>query len=262
MNERFAVLRTSLEPLSDETLNRAFRGIPGLTPFDVNVVVSEASSVVCRGFTAEQAAVLQANLKTEGVEVAVVEQSKLPVTPQGKTIRRVQITHEALMVEDLIKGLVPVAWDKVRFLAAASLKLATLTRQRKEHETMRLGAFHGLGGAILPMPRTQTEVEYSSKVTSDWHLRAEIILADATGRYSIEAEHFNFALLGEGVTKDVAADFCLLVRELVAHAPNAMLSRGAASIVSDPCEFVYYPRKNAFQDEITWMLWRAQQTAT
>jgi hypothetical protein len=111
----------------------------------------------------------------------------------------------------------------------------------------------------VPLPHRETKVEYSAKESMDWFLRAELILAGDAIRYSLEAENFNFNPLGEAVTTELAGNFCLLVRGLAAHAPKARMNRGVKAIVSDACEFVYYPRKNAFLDELVWLLWRAQE---
>jgi hypothetical protein len=259
MNPRYAILQSELEPLDFEKLRRAFRGVPGLTAYDVDILCHEGGGVVGRNFSADQAMALQANLKGEGVPVEIVEESRLPVPPPGKTIHRVQLTPEALLVDDLLKGTLPIPWQQVSLIAAGSVQLRTISRQEKVSDQpfrLRVVQF-----GLFAIPETQPTVEYSRKESADWFLRAQIILQGGTAGYSIEAENFNFAPLGEGVTRDLAGNFCLLVRGLAAHAPQAVLGRGAASILSDPCEFGYYPNKNAFHDEIVWMLWRARQSA-
>jgi len=260
VNPTYAIVHTRLEPLTLEQLRRSFRGVPGLTPHDASTVCSEGCGIVGRNFTAAQAAALQANLRNDGVPVEIVAEARLPVLPPGKTIHRIQITPEAMLIDHLIRGTVPIPWDQVFVIAAGSVQLATLIHEQRIVENPRQG-LRALRPTLFDIPSSGYEVESSSKVVSDWYLRAEILLAGASGRYSIEAENFNFVPLGEGVTRDLAADFCLLVRRLAAQAPKALLSRGAAAIRSDPCEFVYYARKNAFQDDIIWVLWRAQSAA-
>ncbi len=255
MNPLFAVARTTSEPLAAETVSGAFRGVPGLTAYDANTTGGDGHGIVGRGLSAEQAAVLQANLKSAGVATELVEESQLPALPPAKIIRRVEIKPEALFIEDLIKGLIPIGWERVLLIAAGSVQLTKVSRNLIEQEdfTQHIHVAHGI-------PAYQSTSNYVSKETVDWFLRAEILMTDGKLRYSIEAERFNFVPLGEGVTRDLAGNFCLLVRGLAAHAPKALLSRGAASMVSDPPEFIYYPRKGAFYDEITWMLWQTHLT--
>jgi hypothetical protein len=256
MSERFAIVQPRFEPPGTEKLARALRGVPGLTPSDALTVCNEAG-ILCRGMTADQAAALLANLKAEAVAVEIVNEAQLPTLPPPKIIRRIGIQTEALLVDDIIRGMIPVAWEQVRLIAAGSVQLTKITRHERVIEELRHDPFQ----ALIPVPSLELRVEYDSKERGDWFLRAEIVLADRTLRYSIEAERFLFISLGEEATKNLAANFCLLVRGLVAHAPDALLNRGVASIMSDACEFAYYPRKAAFYDEITWMLWKAQSHA-
>jgi hypothetical protein len=258
MNPRFAIVQTRRQPLEPGKLRHAFLGVPGLAPCDADSVCSEGDGILCHNLSSGQAAMLQANLKAAGAEVEIVDESRLPALPAAKVIRRVKLTPQALLIADLLKGQVPVAWEQVHLLAAGSVQLTTIARKRTESKEVGVNPVHHM----IPLwPVATNKVEYSTRTSADWFLRAEIILAGVTVRYSIEAEDFDFAPLGEGVTGDLAADFCLLVRQLAAHAPHAMLSRGAAAILSDPCEFAYYPRKGSFHDEIIWVLWRARQSA-
>jgi hypothetical protein len=256
VSQRYAVVQNELEPLDLEKLKRAFRGVPGLAPYDAGAVCNESDGILCRGFSAEQATALQANLRAEGVAAEIVDESQLPVLPPPRLIRRVEIKPEALFIDDLVKAPIPVPWERIRLIAAGSVQLTKFTRQETITEEVRFSHGHG----FIPVPRKELKVEYRSKEKEDWYLRAEILLDDQSVCYSIEAERFHFASLGEGVTKDLAGNFCLLIRSLVAHAPKALLSRGAAAIASDPCQFVYYPRKNSFHEEILWMLWKAEGT--
>jgi hypothetical protein len=259
MSHQFAVVQSRLESIDFETLRRAFAGVSGLAPFDAEAVCAEADGILCRGLTAEQALTLQAHLKEEGVEVERVDESLLPVLPMPRMIRRVQITPEALLVEDLVKGFSPFAWDRVRLLAAGSVRLTTFQRTRSEHDATAAGQLGRYPGLAFPVRVYRTKVVYVTRESTDWHLRAEILVEGGPGRCSIEAEHFFFSPPGEGAPRDLSGSFCRLVRELAAHAPNALHNRGVAAIASDPCEFVYYPRKGSFLDEITWMLWKARQ---
>jgi hypothetical protein len=259
MNPRFAIVQTSDEPLELEKLRRAFLGVPGLAPHDAETFCSEGDGILCRNLSADQAAALQANLKAEGVEVATVEQSRLPVLPPPKAIRRIALTPEAMQVDDLIKGTISVPWRQLRLIAAGSVQLMMETRKRIETREIDPNPLRHLT-PLWPLMSAR-QVQFSSRTSTDWFLRAEILLADGAGRYSIEAENFNYAPLGEGVTRDLAGNFCWLIRGLAAHAPKALLSRGTASILSDPPAFAYYSRKTAFEDDLIWTLWKARPAA-
>ena len=258
MSQRFALVRHNLDPLDVEKLRRAFLGLPGLAPYDADAVCNDGAGILCRGFATDHATTLQAKLKAEGVDAEIIDETTLPALPPPKIIRRVEIKPEALFVEDLVRGMMPVEWARVRLIAAGSIRLTQVTRKYVETEETHPRHIHV---GHLSVQVTEGSSGYVSKEKVDWFLRAEILLADSPVRYSIEAERFNFIPLGEGVTRDLSGNFCLLVRGLVTHAPKAILNQGAAAIAADPPEFMYYPRKSAYYDEITWHLWKAQSAA-
>jgi hypothetical protein len=61
------------------------------------------------------------------------------------------------------------------------------------------------------------------------------------------------------LTHDPAANFTLLVQDLAKYAPHAQLNRGAHHLREGVAEALRYPSKNAFFEEITWLLWRLRQ---
>jgi hypothetical protein len=67
-----------------------------------------------------------------------------------------------------------------------------------------------------------------------------------------------FKCLGERQTRDSGENFRLLVGELAQAAPKAMLNRGAWFLQQSPPRFFEYPSKNAFFEEILWMMHRAR----
>ena len=259
MNPRYAILRTNRKPVEVEVMARAFRGVPGLTPYDAHMVCGAGDGILCRNLSAAQAEVLLTNLGTEAVQVELVEETKLPSLPTGRVIHRGKFTPEALLVDDLLKGQLPLPWEQVQLIAAGSVQTATFARKRTEWEEVHMDHLHIHAGIMIPIPRKVTRFEYNSKESSDWFLRADILLADSTTRYRIEAEHFDFAASCPEASRNLAGDFCLFVRELARYAPKAMLSRGAAAILADPPEFVYFPHKKSYEDELIWTLWRNAQ---
>lgn len=255
MKPRFAVLRKGVEPLTMDRLERAFGKAPGLTPADAGILCKDALGILVRNFEAVQATALQAGLKAEGVEVEVVEESRMPVLPTGKMIRRLECKPEGLTVFDSIGWKASVAWGDVMLIAAGRVKQATFPRTRAEGDEVRTESIH-ISAHGMPV-KVRPEFEYTSRESAEWFLRIEIMLAGGVERYSIEGGNFDFACLGERASKSLAHNFCLLVRELVRFAPHAVLNSGASSIIAGPGEVVAYPRKNVLEDEIVWMLWWA-----
>ncbi len=56
--------------------------------------------------------------------------------------------------------------------------------------------------------------------------------------------------------KGVAANFLLVVQDLLQFAPEAALNLGAQEIRENSTKPFIYPSKTAFYEEIVWMLWQ------
>jgi hypothetical protein len=255
MNPTYAIASRTFEPVAAEVLAGALRGVPGLTPADAPNVCGEGCGFLARHLAPEQAAQFLANLQQANVPAELVTEASVPVLPTRRLIRKTEFTPEALLADDALGRMTPVAWSDVVLLAAGSVREAVFSRTRREWEEVRTDLLHVAHFAVIPIPVNETKFEYDSKETAEWALRTELLLADGATRLSIEAERFSFAGLKELLTQNLAANFCLLVRELAKHAPHATLNHGATLILAEPCEFEYYTSRVAFQNETTWRLW-------
>jgi hypothetical protein len=272
MEKQFAVVTNLLEPISIEVLERAFGATPGMTAADAHIVVNGSrAGVLARYLTSVQAASLRDSLGREGLTVEVVNQSELPVPPPGIAMRWMEFTPEAMATEDQIGRPIRMDWAEVGFLIAGSVR-------EKIHETEEVLVrdpfkVKGTGGELdslslrlfisdvfdVEFEPQGKRIEKREKEIKDWFLRLEIISRDGARHYTVQAEKFNFACLGEDRSNDLAGNFCLLVRKWAERVPWATVGPGIKSIVKEPCEFVYYPRKTGFYDEISWMLWRSKK---
>ena len=255
MNPTYAVARRSFEPVAAEMLAGALRGVPGLTSADAPNVCGDGCGFLARQLTAEQAAPFLANLRQAGVDAELVTEASVPVLPPRRLIRKAEFTPEALLVDDPLGRLTPMAWSDIVLIAAGSVREAVFSRTRHEWQETRTDLILVAHLAVIPIPVKETHVGYDAKESAEWALRAEVLFADGATRFSIEAERFSFSGLKELLTQDLAANFCLLVRELARHVPQATLNEGATRIVAEPCEFAYYSSRAAFQSETTWRLW-------
>jgi hypothetical protein len=248
-----AVMQLSAEAPAMEQLRTAYRSVPGVTAVDADRLCQDVFGVLARNLKAEQAMALQAGLRSQGIETEVVEESALPPLPPGKTLRRLEFTPEAMVVFDPLGRAFPVEWGHVMLIAAGGVQQAAFQRTREERETVRTKFVHG----VIPVKVREIKVDYTSRESAEKVLRGEIILTRGAARYSLEAENFNYAAaLGERVTKEVPQNFCTLMRELVKHAPQAALGRGAAAIMAEPPGFVRYTRIRSLEEEMTWMRWK------
>jgi hypothetical protein len=256
MTVRYALMNQGSETVEHELFSRAFAGVPGLTPIDAGVLGNPDCGMLIRKLTLEQGTALQTNLKAAGVETDVVPETALPALPEGKVIRFLECSPQILNIRDCLQRITAIGRQDLKLLAAGSIRIATFPRERKEVEVTRIEWVHG-GHVVFPIVKHEIRVQRVEREAEQWVLRAEILVPVVNQRFIIEAENFNYRCLGSAMTHDLSTNFCLLIRELARSYSPPLLSRGVTSILGDPPEFAYYPNKDAFHNELVWLLWRA-----
>jgi hypothetical protein len=191
------------------------------------------------------------------VQTEVVEESRMPVLPPGYVVRRLECTTEGLAIYDAIGRRITVPRGEVVLIAAGRVRHATFERSHPERDPVRVRHIHLAHSIMIPFLQRDIQMQNNARESAEWVLRGEIVLVSGAKRFSIEAENFNFASLGQRTTRDVTQDFCLLIQDLAKLAPHAALNRGATSLLAEPPEIATYPGKHVLEDEMTWMLWWA-----
>ena len=259
MSARYALMNLSSEPVDQDEFARAFRGVPGLTPMDAKSVGHPQFGMLIRKLTVEQATALQANLKAVGAETEIVSETTLPALPEGKAIRSLECSADTLTLRDAFHHSTIIARQGLNLLAAGSVRIATFARQRRETQEVRAHMLHipiHPFPLMIPVVQHETRVQYVQRESEEWVLRAEIISSVVNQRFVIEAENFDYGCLASAMTQDLATNFCLLIQELAGKSSPPLSSRGVNLILGDPPEFGYYPDKDAFHNELIWLLWR------
>jgi hypothetical protein len=231
----YAILQKELVVPDVECLKRAFSVWPALTSIDAQTSANDAYGILLRGLDVENAGVLKDALHKENVETVVVEESKLPSLPPGRIGRQAEIDSAHLTLYDSMRRASRVAWSDIHLIAAGLVRMREGARVRSAHAS------------------AETKEEQSG------HLMLEIFLRGGQGRFSVDGREFAYDHLGGRVTDDPAVNFVFLVQDLVRNAPHAGLNRGAFAACQKPPELFPYPSKPAFQEELTWMLWRIGQ---
>ena len=182
-----------------------------------------------------------------------MDQSFLPELPPKKIVQRLDCLPEHLLIYDPLGRSFPLDWRHVMFVAAGAVRLTEFVQRKQQRPITR---YRGDGSASVEM-----EYETVSREEQKFHLIAEIIITGAVLRYSITAEKFNFAYLGERNLENSVANFSLLVRDVIQHSAHARLNRGAEALRADATQVFSYPSKNAFYEEIVWTLWQMKKAA-
>ncbi len=243
----FAILQKELVVPDVEQLKRAFTALPTLTNLDAQTAANDAYGIVLRGLDAEQAGKLQAALAREGLETEIVAEAKLPAIPPAKIARQAEFHPSHLTLYDSMRRASEVPWSDIIFIAAGYVRMREVRKQRGSADEPSM---HGAGVAVDLAGGTKSREE------EHYHMMLELFLGDGTKRYSIAADDFVFDHLGTRLSDDLSINFVFLVQDLAEEAPQAGLNRGAYMACQRPPELFPYPSRAAFNEEITWMLWR------
>lgn len=256
---RFAVVQKTLEEPPVEALQRAFRLVPTLTDADAVTAAHDAYGILVKHQGNEEAFTLQMALRAEGIETDIVPQDSLPQLPQMKVVRRLDFSEEALVVYDPLGRTFPVEWRHILMLSAGAVHsiesrtggLGGMLRPELALEAMANDPCHEAGVSDVRMLR---------ELSLD--LMLEVVLAGAVLRYSINGNEFNYAALGEERTQNASTNFTLMIRRIAASVPGAICNRGAFLLKQEQPELFIYPSKNAFHEEMIWLLWRLSRAGS
>src|ERR1700722_2300625 len=267
----YVVLQKGLEAPSIEKMRAAFQGVPGLTPADATMMCKHSVGILARGLDREQAQQIQGGLAAQGIETEIAEQSALPVLPPMRHVIRVECTPDALMIYDPIGRSFPLGWGDIMLVGAGLVEMIDFKRGSTpaviSPDPIRgtLGVvdqllFKNTGMPILNVPRTAYSApDYETKEKHHPRWMAEIVIRGGGLRYNFEAGEAVaplFVYLGERRTVDVARNFQLLMQDIFKSAPQAAVNRGAYYLREGNTTAFVYPSKNAFYDEMTWLLWQ------
>jgi hypothetical protein len=242
----FAVLQKTLDIPPVEKIEQALMSVKGFTRVDAHIFANDAYGILVKNLSAEQATAFSQALFGQGIESEVVADNELIPLPPTKFVQRLDCTPEGLLIYDPLGRSFPLPWQHVLLIAAGCVRVTDFNRVAKE-----VWVDDRDGG--------QTRVtDYRNVEERNSRLLLEIVVSGAVLRYSVSAEKFRFDYLGGRRTKNLPENFALLVQDLTALAPHAMLNRGTYFLKQNENLFPY-PTKNAFFEEITWLLWRMKR---
>jgi hypothetical protein len=243
-------MQTGQEPPSVEQLRNAFHHVPGLAALDAAIMGKDACGVLGNGFEPGQASALQAALAAQGVSSEVVEEKSLAPLPQPRQLARLEFAPDALMIDNLLGRVYPLAWNDIWLIAAGRAPMAEFKREEVEKVVM-------VRQRGISVPKVIKEDV--TREERNGHLLLEIIARGAAVRcHAIASRPDAFLLfqcLGSRRGKDASANLALLVRDLSGRAPAAMLNCGAYQMTQDGAAPFSYASQTAFYREMTWLMW-------
>ena len=252
---RYAVVQTSLDAPPKEALGAAFSQLAELTAADIRIIGDDAFGVLVNNFSKESAQRLCSALQAQGVETVVLPQEELPEMPPRKIIRQLGFEAEGLRVHDSIGRPLLIEWSHIYLLAAGSVK-----EIKPSTESRRTAVNRSIGR----LPVTLHRSDHYSREAREAVFRLEIVLSHGVQSISLEFGHapeLIFGYLGERRSSNQIENFTFLVQDLCERVPMAAVNRGAFYLRKGAGHTQYYPSRNAFYEEIIWLLWSLRESA-
>lgn len=247
---QYAVLQRDAISPTAEQLKRAFRLFCNLTDADAVRLASSASGILLRHENHDAARALLQAVQAEGISAVLVSEDQMPVLPEAKTLHRLEMSSQSLMLFDVLGHPTPLPWTDLELVVAGALRQTEFKRSRTERTELRFSPVTGV------WPRSVEETGMRSKWQS--HLVLELFAAEATTYYQIDVGRFPFNVVMDQARLSLGEKFGWLVGEICRRAPWAILNRGARGLQAGHAVTEYLNRQ-MLTDEITWLLWHTQQ---
>ena len=246
-----AILQKGLEKPEPDALERAFKVLRELVDIDAHTLSSDGYGVLVSGLSCEKATTLNQALEREGVHTVVVDEEELVALPAPIHKRRLDCCDETLLIYDTLGRPERMPWEHVVLVAAGFVTLPEFDREEKVAVVMKGG-----GGLMPSCPILLSDISVRE------HRRArlvlDLILSVPPGRVELLGHEGQYNYLGERLELRYMDNFAMLVQDLCEFANLAILNRGAVSLCDDNTVTYHYPTRHAFEEEITWLLWKRQ----
>jgi hypothetical protein len=242
----YAIVQKELVVPNIELLTRAFCTLPDFTSIDAQNAANDAYGILVRGLDGERAGALQAALTHEGIETEMIRETELPTLSTARIIRQVEFTPDHLAAHDPMQRVTHIPWSDLLLISAGRVNWRQVRRVSGSMDEQ------AHAGSLI------SEATITSRVREEEHERLviDLFLTDRTTRFTIVASDFNFGHLGQRLSEDLGINYLFLVQELEEHAPHASLNQGAFKACQKPPEAFIYPSRQAYQEELVWMLWQ------
>ncbi|MBL9174555.1 MAG: hypothetical protein JNL10_13545 [Verrucomicrobiales bacterium] len=248
----FALVQQRLEFPDVAAVARALEGAGEWHPVDAAHLVADAFGILLRNLEEIPGRDLELALRREGVGVDLVDERDLPVPPISKKLRRAEVRPEAFVAVDPYDREILVPWDRIEMICAGAVRM---TRFRPV--TWNRDRDPSSWGEESRSPLDASITLRQEK--REWCWMADLLMAGRTLRFSFASGEFVPTEPEETGNRDPEERFRRFLRGLLAHVPQAILNRGAFAVrEDDPDAAPRYPTRNAYQEEMIWLMRRMQ----
>ncbi len=240
------LIQTSIDPPALGAVQRALRDSGVFPEVDAHGFVRDAFGVLIRDLEQGPALHLQAFLAAEGVSVEVVQDSDWPGLPPAKRIHQASCRADGFVPLDPLGRELVVPWKSIAAVACGLVQETDFGRR----VTANVG--FNLKRNVPPERLVLTGEE------RNWRWNAEVLLAGGL-RFTWKSHRFQ-PTPGSIPERQDVPDFFAFLQDLLQHVPHVALNRGAFAIRTDQPEAgPRYPTRNAYEEEICWILFHLRQ---
>jgi hypothetical protein len=270
-------MQSRLEIPDREALRRAFRAGGGLTPMDAPHVARDAFGLLLKNLEHDDAVTLHQALGREGIETELVNQADLPTLPEWKQVRRVAVRETGLVVCDPYGRELEIPWENLSLISAGLVWDTEFVRTSSpsggsDHsddfaDILALRTVNALSMGNWGMPMSSGLTSFaptpisSSQERQVWRWGADLFLKGVPLRFILRPEQLQFIDQDQRAAPDPTLAFLELIRTISQHSPIALTNRVVYALREGHTDTLSYPSRNAYQEEMIWILWRLQQSS-
>ncbi len=243
---QWLVVQTDLIAPTSEQLVAAYEAVPSLVAGDAKRTARYSFGVLAENLPTDEAGNLVAALVKQGVPAAAINPADLPMLGQPMRQRRLECTDLELLMQDAMQRVSHVTWDHVDLVTVGDVA-TTSTRITTDVKRVAHGRY--VHHQVVP----HTEIIGSNRVL------LEVIAEGGQKRFQFEEEHMLFQHLKGRRLVNRRGNFVQTVLDLLAHAPRAVVNRGAAGLAEHPRRIQQYVNQVMFERENRWHLWWSRQ---
>jgi hypothetical protein len=221
--------------------------------------VRRAWGVIAEALPAEAAEALAADLTAAGQTSLAAPSSLLEAPPPPVLVAKAEFSDDGF---DVVSGRANAAperlsWRRLSALCAAGLEVRTTktvtetTPMEMGEKAMRLGLTMATG---IPLMGSKKEVKRVVE-TKDRALMLDILFLGPSRRLRVDAQAFDYSLLGPKMGYGVEVNFHALLAELAGRAPAALRGKGTrAMLARRPAGESQYESLADLEREERWLL--------
>jgi len=250
----YAIVQRELNPPDVEAIKRSLVSLERFTAYDAWPIARDAFGVLVPRLTLEEAEQLQGAMLSAGMDVVMVHEDDLFPLPDYRRCRQADPFADGLTLYDTLDRPTTFAWEHVMVIAIGEVTTTKLRIQPSSSGAWSQGSVNpygpDAGGAYVETTITEEHLK---------DLRLEVIMDTDPMRTAFEPFGTRYTWLGPRMTQSARTNFIMMCRDMMEHARNAMLNQGAMMLAQTDGHTFSYPTLQAFEEEIVWRIWKAQQ---